>query len=316
MRGSLRLCRVFGIGVYVHWTFLFLPLIVASGFWDSSLQLKVYMELLVVLVFTCVVLHELGHALMAKFFGIPTLDITLLPIGGLARLGQTPDGRSPLDRPMEEFWIALAGPAVNVVIGTILFGILYAVGAPSAPGQILSLATEQMFEYPYLEQLGIHLLLMNIMLVVFNMVPAFPLDGGRVFRALLATELNQVLATQIAAYTGMLVAGLMGLLGLIGFLFGGGFPMILLVSLFIIAAGQMELASVRHRAALQQMPPFQVVSIPPGHAPRPPEPGFTGFTFDENNRVWLEWHDGRAAFACKVNPYSLALHDPHQQLAS
>ncbi len=174
MSRSWRLGTAFGIGIYVHWTFLLVPLYVlltasTSGGADSVLFPLTFVAAL----FGCVVLHELGHALMARRFGIGTHDITLLPIGGVARLERMSE------KPWEEFWIAIAGPAVNVVIAAAL-----ALGLYLAPGWAVYESA--------LVQLAGYLLTANIMLVVFNLIPAFPMDGGRVFRAVLTPWLGRL----------------------------------------------------------------------------------------------------------------------------
>lgn len=189
---SLQVARVGGIPIRVHFTFLFLLVWI---FLAGGQNLNVV--LLVVLLFLCVVLHELGHALVAQRFGVTTKDITLYPIGGVAMLQGRP-------KPVQEFWIALAGPAVNVVIALLLFGLSLVVsGHPPtlsgiAPGASLIDA----------------LFTANLILPVFNMVPAFPMDGGRVLRAALAFKLPEARATQIAGGIGQFLAILFGFVGL------------------------------------------------------------------------------------------------------
>src|SRR5205807_2231720 len=148
--------------------------------------------LVILLLFACVVLHEFGHAFAAKAFGINTPDITLLPIGGVARLERMPE------EPVQELIIAAAGPAVNVIIAGCLF------------------LTGGRFVYPPSPGMGLHdvVLTINVVLVLFNLLPAFPMDGGRVLRALLATRLSYARATQIAASIGQACAFIFGLLGL------------------------------------------------------------------------------------------------------
>jgi Zn-dependent protease/CBS domain-containing protein len=189
---SLQVARVSGIPIRVHFTFLFLLVwIFLAGGRSTGVVL------LVGLLFLCVVLHELGHALVAKRFGVMTKDITLYPIGGVAMLQGRP-------KPVQEFWIALAGPAVNVVIAILLFGLSFVVAghAPAfswiAPGASLIDA----------------LFTANLSLPAFNMVPAFPMDGGRVLRAALAFKLPEARATQIAGGIGQFLAILFGFVGL------------------------------------------------------------------------------------------------------
>src|SRR5713226_5817786 len=188
---SWKLGSMFGIGIYVHATFLLLPLFVlVSNIGTGHIVLALYTVMMIPAVFGCVVLHELGHALTARRYGIETRDITLYPIGGVARLERLPQ------RPMEEFWIAVAGPAVNVVIAALLAGICLIVG-----GTDFSILTDSLLGLVLLP-----LLITNVVLVLFNMLPAFPMDGGRVLRALLATHLGQLRATTIAVQIGVAMA--------------------------------------------------------------------------------------------------------------
>jgi Zn-dependent protease len=187
MLRSWRVGSAFGIGIYVHWTFLLLAgLVFVQKLGQGDIGLAFYSAMLFAGVFTCVILHELGHALMAKVFGIATKDITLYPIGGVARLERM------TERPVEELMIALAGPAVNVIIAFVLMSFLFVVG------HAIPLALEGPSRSVLLSGAG-YLLLANIILVLFNMVPAFPMDGGRVLRALLAMRLGRLRATEIAA---------------------------------------------------------------------------------------------------------------------
>ena len=176
MKWSLRIGQYAGIGVYVHATFLILLAFIAFSHWSTSQDLVKTLEGVgfILALFGCVVLHEFGHALMAARFGIKTKDITLLPIGGVARLERMPE------EPRQELLVALAGPAVNVVIAVGLYGWLL-ISNSFEPFEGLSVTRG-----PFLERL----LIVNIILVVFNMLPAFPMDGGRVLRALLATRMR------------------------------------------------------------------------------------------------------------------------------
>jgi Zn-dependent protease len=176
MKWSWKIGEFRGIGVYMHATFLILIGFIVLSHWSAGSSVGKTLEGVgfILALFACVVLHEFGHALMAARYGIKTRDITLLPIGGLARLERMPD------KPLQELWVALAGPAVNVVIAAALFVLLQFTSA-WAPLEQLSVASG-----PFLQRL----MVVNVILVVFNMLPAFPMDGGRVLRALLATRLE------------------------------------------------------------------------------------------------------------------------------
>jgi Zn-dependent protease len=234
MKWSTRIGTFAGIDVYVHTTFLMLIAWVAFAHWQAEHSVAAALEgvAFILALFACVVLHEFGHALTARRFGIRTRDITLLPIGGLARLERMPDD------PRQELWVALAGPAVNVVIAAALFALLQVTGT-SAPVSTLSLTGGSFLE---------RLMLLNVVLVGFNMLPAFPMDGGRVLRAMLAIRMDYTRATQLAATVGQGMALLFGLLGLF---FN---PFLIFIALFVwIGAGQ-EAAMTQMKAALGGIP--------------------------------------------------------------
>ena len=234
MGWSLKLGVVAGIRVQVHFTFLiFMGWIVLSGLIAGKSQQVVLANAAFMLgLFGCVVLHEFGHALTAKRYGIRTKDITLLPIGGVARLEQMPDD------PRQELWVALAGPAVNIVIAAGLVLWLYITrGSLSLTG--IDLATGSFAE---------RILLVNISLVVFNMLPAFPMDGGRVVRALLARHMEYTRATQIAASLGQ---GMALLFGVIGFFFN---PLLMFIALFVWIGAAQEASMVLMKSALGGIP--------------------------------------------------------------
>lgn len=224
MRWSLKIGQIAGIKILVHWTFLLLLGWIFLLNWQSSHEFgaALFGVILVLALFACVVLHELGHALTARHFGVQTRDITLLPIGGVARLDRIPR------EPMQEFWVALAGPAVNVAIAGLLWlGFSVAGAQPLTHFQELSRLFWGQLMYA------------NMILVAFNLLPAFPMDGGRVLRALLATRLEYARATTIAARIGQVIAILFGLLGLLVS------PILLFVGLFVFLAAGGEARSVR-----------------------------------------------------------------------
>ena len=222
MRMSWKLGRVAGIDLYLHPTFLFLFLPVLSTGMSP---------LFLVGVFGCVVLHELGHALMARRFGIGTRDITLYPIGGVARLERMPRA------PGAELLIALAGPAVNFAIAAGLLAVL-ALGSALVQTSV-----------PLGGFLG-ELLIANLVLGLFNLLPAFPMDGGRVLRALLSGWLGRARATSIAATVGRSLAIVFGVLCLMYSHFPQVFVQLALAAFIYMAAGSEEfsvLAEERRR---------------------------------------------------------------------
>lgn len=234
MGWSLRLCKVAGIQMQVHFTFLiFMAWIVLSGLIAGKGQQVVLADAAFMLgLFGCVMLHEFGHALTAKRYGIRTKDITLLPIGGVARLERMPDD------PRQELWVALAGPAVNVVLVAALWTRL-----PFTHGG-LNVAQIDFTSGTFVERI----LLVNISLVVFNMLPAFPMDGGRVLRALLATRLEYTRATQIAASLGQ---GMALLFGVVGFFFN---PILMFIALFVWIGAAQESSMALMKSALGGIP--------------------------------------------------------------
>jgi Zn-dependent protease len=232
MKNALQVGSVSGIGIRLHWTFLLLVAGIFAFYMiqGNSVGAALVGVGLIVAVFACVVLHELGHALTARRFDVPTRDITLYPIGGVARLQRIPE------EPMKEFWIAVAGPAVNVVIAVLLLVVIAATGASLSPSA---------FVEPTSNFLGT-LMWLNLILVGFNLLPAFPMDGGRVLRALLATRMNYARATQIAANVGQGMAILFGIVGLIGFN-----PILLFIALFVYIGAQQEAQQAMMRAVTE-----------------------------------------------------------------
>jgi len=218
----------------MHATFLLLIVWVAVTHWvrGQSLDAVIAGVAFILALFACVVAHEYGHALMARRFGIQTRDITLLPIGGVARLERMPD------EPRQELWVALAGPAVNVVIAAVLFGWLFVTGGLAPVDQL------GVTEGSFLERL----MVVNVGLVLFNLLPAFPMDGGRVLRAVLATRMEYTRATQVAANIGQGMALLFGFLGLVGN------PFLLFIAFFVWIGAAQEASMVQMKSALGGIP--------------------------------------------------------------
>lgn len=202
MKWSFRIATVRGIDLKVHATFLFIIALVGMNWSASGLAGLAFGMTLMVLLFACVALHEFGHAFMARYFGLPVREIILLPIGGVALLGR------PTRQPVQELLIAAAGPAVNVAIVLLLAPALYLSGEPlSGPGSLLRPDNT----VPSVLAAVHWLLGANISLVLFNLVPAFPMDGGRILRGLLGLAFDWQIATRWAARTGQVIAGVMGI---------------------------------------------------------------------------------------------------------
>lgn len=239
MKWSIRIGRLAGIDLYMHVTFLLLVGWVAFMYWrqGQSIGSAVLGVIFILTVFLCVILHELGHALTARRYGIKTRDIILLPIGGVARLERLPT------QPLQELWVALAGPAVNIVIAAGLFTFLK-LTASLEPLQTMTLTTG-----PFLERI----MAINIFLVAFNMIPAFPMDGGRVLRALLATRTEYSRATQIAASIGQ---GIAVLFGMIGLFFN---PLLLFIAFFVWIGAAQEASLAQMQSAIGGIPVKQAM---------------------------------------------------------
>jgi Zn-dependent protease len=276
MLPSWKLGRVFGIPLYIHWTFWLLPLWVVYmtarlGGAELALNLAV-----VAAAFGCVLLHELGHALTARIYGIGTRDITLYPIGGVARLERL------AEKPVQELWITLAGPAVNLAIATVLTAVLMVVGMFD-PGLVFgSLAGVFL----------VRLLFVNVLMVLFNLLPAFPMDGGRVLRALLAMGLGQLRATRIAVNVGLVMAVLLGLGGVL--LLHN--PFLVVIALFVFMAGQAELQAAYYREQRRAEVIAEPLVRPLGDGPAPVfylQPRITVYTWDNETGRWVkEMRDG------------------------
>jgi Zn-dependent protease/CBS domain-containing protein len=232
MGWSIPIFRVAGIQLRIHITFLLLIAWLAFGYYaQGGSAVAASRVIFVLLLFLCVVLHEFGHAFAAKAFGINTPDITLLPIGGVARLERMPE------EPVQELVIAVAGPMVNVVIA---LGLLVAGGAQAFANP----STSTMEGGGLIAQL----MTINILLVLFNLLPAFPMDGGRVLRALLATRLSYARATQVAASIGQGFAFVFGFVGLIWN------PFLIFIALFVYIGASQEAALAQMKDVSRRFP--------------------------------------------------------------
>lgn len=240
MGPSFHVATLLGIQLRVHWTFLlllgwlFLAPLMSGGenAWAAGLRSVVF----ILAVFACVVLHEFGHALAARTFGIGTRDVTLLPIGGVARLERMPE------QPWQELIVALAGPAVNVAIAAVLLPAALLVESPRAFDDPQSMDWHRTHFLAALASV-------NVLLVLFNLLPAFPMDGGRVLRAVLAMAMDRVRATRIAAGVGQVVAVGFALVGLLG---GNLFLLLIALFVFLGAAAETQMtAAAEHLRGLR-----------------------------------------------------------------
>jgi Zn-dependent protease/predicted transcriptional regulator len=234
MKGLFKLGTVAGIGIFMHWTFvLLIAFIVIVNYKNGQSPEQIAWSVLFILcVFCTVLLHELGHALVAKKYNINTKSITLLPIGGIARLERLPE------KPTEELLVAIAGPIVNLILAAITqFFILIPRDSEELVTQLSSGINSQNF--------FLNFYLVNLTLAIFNLIPAFPMDGGRILRALLAFKLNRNKATIIAVRIGQFIA--------VGFIFIGiiSNPLLILIGIFVVFSAQIEAESVNFKNLLE-----------------------------------------------------------------
>jgi Zn-dependent protease/CBS domain-containing protein len=234
VRWSWKIGRIAGIDLYIHATFFLLILWVVAlhAFQGRGLSGVLSGVAFILALFGCVVLHEFGHALTARRFGIPTKDITLLPIGGVSRFERMPD------KPWQEFWVAIAGPLTSLATAAVIYLALFFAGG-FQPVTGLSITGG-----PFLERL----LVANVALAIFNLIPAFPMDGGRVLRALLATRFDHVRATQTAAAIGQALALVFGLFGLFRD------PFLLFIAFFVWIGAAAEAHSVQLKEVFSGIP--------------------------------------------------------------
>ena len=238
MKWSLKIGRFSGIDVRMHITFMLLVGWVAFIYWrqGQSVAAAVAGIIFILAVFLCVVLHEFGHALAARRYGIKTRDIILLPIGGVARLEKLPSN------PLHELLVALAGPAVNVVIAATIFVWIKISGS-------IEIFKVSATADPFLQRM----LYVNVFMVAFNMIPALPMDGGRVLRAVLAMLTEHRRATQIAASIGQ---GIAVFFGVVGIFYN---PLLLAVAFFVWIGASQEAGAARMQSAVDGVPVEQAM---------------------------------------------------------
>lgn len=249
MTGAFRVARIFNIPVRVHWSFFVLVLgyVFYAGYdtdWDKTAML--WSGIFVLVLFILVVLHEFGHALTARRYGVSTRDIILLPIGGVARLDHLPE------KPAHEFWVAIAGPLVNIAIAALLSVYLFRF-TPEQRWEILNgvvYAKGNFFldDYTNLDRFIFFMAWLNVILAAFNLIPAFPMDGGRILRALLSIPFGRVNATMLAARIGQVLA-----LGMIAAGVWKSNPMYALIGLFVLFTAESEYRSVKMEAMVSQL---------------------------------------------------------------
>lgn len=246
MGTSLVIARIGGTELRVHWTFSLILAwgAVIYGLGSGNFMLgALYGVLVMILLFVCVTLHEFGHALAARRYNIRVPSITLLPIGGVASLERAPE------RPQQEFVIAIAGPLVNILLALLLLPVALALNpgtvgtALSDPGAVLAAA-----QRPGLTNLVNYMLAVNLMLALFNLIPAFPMDGGRILRSILAIFMGNVRATRTAVLVGRLVAVPMAIWGIMT-----GNILLLLIAFFVYVGGGAEREAVESRAILRSV---------------------------------------------------------------
>lgn len=230
MKWSFKLFKMAGIDVYVHATFFILLIWIGISYWTlaGTISAAISGVVFVLALFACVVLHEFGHALTARRYGITTEKITLLPIGGVASLHHMPSD------PRQEITVALAGPAVNIVIAGLLWLWL------TLTNSLVPFAELDFIKGSFLQRL----MVINLVLAIFNLLPAFPMDGGRVLRAALAFRMDHVRATQVAAAVGQ---GLALWLGLFGLLYN---PFLIFIALFVWIGAAAEAESEKIKSTI------------------------------------------------------------------
>jgi Zn-dependent protease/predicted transcriptional regulator len=232
MRWSYNLGQVAGTDIKVHVTFVLLLIWLAiDAYSTGGAAAALDGTLFILALFACVTLHEFGHILMARRFGVRTPDVILLPIGGVARLERIPE------EPKQELLIAIAGPVVTLAIAVVLYLGLALTGSPPSLESL----------DPQTGSFAARVMMVNVWLLAFNLIPAFPMDGGRVLRALLATRVGLLRATRAAAAVGQVLAIVMGLVGLTS----RGSAMLVLIAFFVFIGAATEAQAVETRAAAQ-----------------------------------------------------------------
>ena len=238
MKGSIQIAKLFGIPVQLHWSFGFIFFWIFYLGQSGGLDWKatLWMGLLFLALFVCVVLHEFGHALTARHYGVKTHDIILSPIGGIARLDRLPD------KPIHEFFVAIAGPLVNVAIALVLAPYLFLM-----TNKGINIEGDQLTLFSRPNNFLPLLFLLNISLAIFNLLPAFPMDGGRIFRSLLSIKFGRTRATQYATYLGQAIAVLFLVYGVF---YSDWIIAFIGVFVFFTAANENRMVKLDHKLAM------------------------------------------------------------------
>jgi Zn-dependent protease len=258
MKGAFQIARIFDIPVKIHWSFILIFVWIGSIAYQNSDKFDtdqfIWLSIGVIALFTCVLMHEFGHALTARRFGIGTRDIVLLPIGGVAMLNKLPN------KPFQEFLVALAGPLVNLGISIVsmlyflflsdekqsdIYQWIVHIGNPDGNFYIENINS--------VDQFFIGLVLLNLGVAVFNLLPAFPMDGGRIFRALLSMRMKRINATRIATYLGQFLAVVLLIFSVIQFNFLAAF-----VSVFVFVTAMNEYRAIKQEYILDHFSVQQI----------------------------------------------------------
>jgi Zn-dependent protease len=266
----------FGVETFVHWSFLLLPIYLLYANRHLGILSAVLLAAVSLVMLFFVLLHEFGHVLAARAFQIPTKSVTLYPIGGVALMTRS------AKTPIEEIIIAVAGPVVNLVLAFLLGGIAIPAGIPLMP---------------FDPSAGVHtfsdffslLMISNISLLVFNMIPAFPMDGGRVLRAFFWFFTDVVSATRLATYVAIPFAILFAVFGLFANFF------FIIIAGLIVIMGRLELHGLQMQLEMkrrQQMEASAATAYENNEA-TPPERDFDGYTWNAQENGWIEWRSGR-----------------------
>ncbi|MEM0994335.1 MAG: site-2 protease family protein [Bacteroidota bacterium] len=241
MKGTFKISTFFGIPVQVHWSFaLIIVWVIFSGY-SNGMDSKgtFWLGMLMLSLFVCVVMHEYGHALTARRFGVNTRDIILLPIGGVARLEKLPE------KPMHEFWVAIAGPLVNIALAIIL-SIYFLIEPWESVLQAFRYEGGAVLARTFIP----YLIVMNLGLAAFNLLPAFPMDGGRILRALLSIKMTKAKATQVASIVGQVFA----LAFVVASIYPLKSPMLTLLGVFVFFIARQENRNIQRESKLANTP--------------------------------------------------------------